>query len=185
MVFGHLGDRLADRWSEKGILVTGLVMCALGAAGLLATAALILPLNAVIVSLLTMVIGFAVTSAPATSLALANYPDNAGTASSLLALAWLAFGGLAAPLVGLGGAGTAVPLGLVTVASAALAATAYAVTIRRAATGTPQSLSCTPPRHAAVAARRPDIRHRSERRRTWRSRIAASSEVLAAWPSRA
>jgi DHA1 family bicyclomycin/chloramphenicol resistance-like MFS transporter len=133
MAFGYLGGRLAERWSERSTLVTGLVMCALGAAGLLATATLHLPLIAVILSLLTMVSGVAVTSAPATSLALANYPDIAGTASSLLGLTRFAFGGLAAPLVGLGGADNAVPLGLVTVVSAALAVTAYAATIRRAA----------------------------------------------------
>jgi MFS transporter, DHA1 family, multidrug resistance protein len=136
MVFGYLGGRLAERWSEKGTLVIGLIMCGLGAAGLLATAALHLPLIAVVLSLFTMVSGVAVTSPPATSLALAGYPDIAGTASSLLGLARFAFGGLAAPLVGLGGAGTAVPLGVVTVASAGLAGTAYAMTIRRTATST-------------------------------------------------
>ncbi len=71
-------------------------MCALGTGRLLTTAVLHLPLIAVIGSLLTMVSGVAVTSAPATSLALANYPDIAGTASSLLGLARFAFGGLAA-----------------------------------------------------------------------------------------
>ncbi|MEU2289148.1 hypothetical protein ABZ614_46005 [Streptomyces sp. NPDC013178] len=72
----------------------------------------------------------AATTPPSTSLALAHYPEIAGTASSLLGMARFAFGGLAAPLVGLGGAGTAVPLGLVTVASAALAAIVHALAIR-------------------------------------------------------
>lgn len=130
MVFGYLAGRLSERWSEKGTLVTGLVMCVLGAGGLLATAALHLSLLAVILSLLMMVSGVAVTSPPATSLALANYPDVAGTASSLLGLARFAFGGLAAPLVGLGGADNAVPLGLVTVVFAGFAVIAYAVTIK-------------------------------------------------------
>jgi DHA1 family bicyclomycin/chloramphenicol resistance-like MFS transporter len=129
MVFGYLGGRLAERWSEKGTLVTGLAMCTLGAGGLLTTAVLHLPLIAVVLSLLTMVNGVAVTTPPATSLALANYPDIAGTASSLLGLARFAFGGLAAPLVGLGGAGTAVPLGIVTVVSAALAVAACTLAI--------------------------------------------------------
>jgi DHA1 family bicyclomycin/chloramphenicol resistance-like MFS transporter len=129
MVFGYLGGRLAERWSEKGTLVTGLAMCTLGAGGLLTTAVLHLPLIAVVLSLLTMVSGVAVTTPPATSLALANYPDIAGTASSLLGLARFAFGGLAAPLVGLGGAGTAVPLGIVTVVSAALAVAACTLAI--------------------------------------------------------
>jgi DHA1 family bicyclomycin/chloramphenicol resistance-like MFS transporter len=137
VIFGYLGGRLAAGWTEQGTVAVGLAMCGLGAAGLLATATLRLPLLAVVLSLLTMVSGVAFTSAPTTSLALANYPDIAGTASSLLGLARYALGGLAAPLVGLGGAGTAVPLGLVTVIAAALAALAYTATIRRAATGTP------------------------------------------------
>ena len=127
VVFGYLGGRLAARWSERGTVAVGLATCGLGAAGLLVTATLRLPLLAVVASLLTMVSGVAVTSAPATSLALAGYPDIAGTASSLLGLARYAFGGLAAPLVGLGGAGTAIPLGLVAVVAAGLAAVAFGV----------------------------------------------------------
>jgi DHA1 family bicyclomycin/chloramphenicol resistance-like MFS transporter len=130
MVFGYLGGRLAEYRSERGTLATGLGMCTVGATGLLATAALHLPLAAVVVSLFTMVSGVAVTSAPATSLAMANYPDIAGTASSLLGVARFAFGGLAAPLVGLGGADNAIPLGLVTFVSAALAAAAYALAVK-------------------------------------------------------
>jgi DHA1 family bicyclomycin/chloramphenicol resistance-like MFS transporter len=130
MVFGYLGGRLAERWSERGALLSGLGMVVLGTGGLLATAVLHLPLIGVILSLLTMVSGVAATSAPSTSLALRHYPDIAGTASSLLGVARFAFGGLAAPLVGLGGAGTAVPLGLVTVVSAGLAVTAYVTAVR-------------------------------------------------------
>lgn len=130
VVFGYLGGRLAEHWSERKTLVMGLGMCTFGAGGLLATAVLHLPLIAVILSLLTMVSGVAVTTPPATSLALAGYPDIAGTASSLLGVARFAFGGLSAPLVGLGGADDAVPLGLVTIVSAGLAVTAYAITIK-------------------------------------------------------
>jgi len=124
------GRRAAERWPEQGTLVVGLGMCALGAGGLLATAALHLPLVAVVVSLSTMVGGVAVTTPPTTSLVLAGYPDVAGTASSFLGVARFAFGGLAAPLVGLGGS-TAVPLGLVAVGGAVLALAAYALTARR------------------------------------------------------
>jgi DHA1 family bicyclomycin/chloramphenicol resistance-like MFS transporter len=129
MVFGFVAGRASERWSEKGTLIVGLAMCALGAAGLLATAALHLPLVAVVLSLFTMVSGVAVTTPPTTSLALAGYPDVAGTASSFLGVARFAFGGLSAPLVGLGGT-SAVPLGLVAVGGAVLAAVAYALTIR-------------------------------------------------------
>ncbi len=131
MIFGFTGGRLSERWSEKGTLIVGLLMVTLGACGLLATATLRLPLIAVVLSLFTMVSGVAVTTPPTTSIALAGYPDIAGTASSFLGVARFAFGGLAAPLVGLGGS-SAVPLGLVTVGGAALAAVAYTATLRGA-----------------------------------------------------
>jgi DHA1 family bicyclomycin/chloramphenicol resistance-like MFS transporter len=122
MVFGFIAGRLAERWSERGTLTVGLIMAASGALGLLATALLHLPLAAIVLSLFTMVSGVAVTSPPATSFALTDYPDIAGTASSLLGLARFAFGGIAAPLVGLGGANDAVPFGIVATVSAAAAA---------------------------------------------------------------
>lgn len=122
--FGFLAARTSARWSVRGTLATGLVMVVAGASGVLVTAVVNLPLAAIVVSLLTMVSGVAVTTPPATSLALENHPDVAGSASSLLGLARFAFGGLAAPLVGLAGAGSAVPLGIVVLTAALLSLTA-------------------------------------------------------------
>jgi DHA1 family bicyclomycin/chloramphenicol resistance-like MFS transporter len=130
MLFGFAGGRLCERWSEEGTLVVGLVMCLTGAGGLLATAVFGLPVIAVILSLFTMVGGVAAITPPTTSLAMANYPDIAGTASSLLGLARFGIGGLAAPLVGLGGSHDALPLGLVTVTATLLAGFVYVATIR-------------------------------------------------------
>lgn len=129
MVFGYLAGRAAERWSERGTLIAGLAMCSAGALGLLATGLYGLPLVVVILSLLVMVSGVAVTAPPTTSLALADYPELAGTASSVLGLTRFAFGGIAAPLVGLGGAHTVLPLGIVTVASVILAVMAHIVLI--------------------------------------------------------
>ena len=131
VIFGFIAGRLAEHWSERGTLALGLAMALTGALGLLATALLNLPLTAIILSLLTMVSGVAVTSPPATSLALKDYPDIAGTASSLLGLARFAFGGLAAPLVGIGGANDPVPFGIVAAASAAAAALCLGLVGRR------------------------------------------------------
>jgi DHA1 family bicyclomycin/chloramphenicol resistance-like MFS transporter len=137
MVFGFVAGRTSERWSERGTLVVGTAMVVAGAGGLLVTAARDLPLAGVIVSLLTMVSGVAVTTPPATSLALVGYPDLAGTASSFLGVARFAFGGLAAPLVGLG-AGL-MPLALVTVTAAVLGAAAYGLTARRVPRTTPRA----------------------------------------------
>jgi len=129
MLFGFLAGRWSERRSERGTLAVGIAMCVAGAGGLLASAAWHLPVAAVILSLLTLVSGVAVTTPPATSLALTGYPEIAGTASSFLGLARFAFGGLAAPLVGLG-TGVA-PLAVVTLIAAGLGAAAYGLTGRR------------------------------------------------------
>jgi DHA1 family bicyclomycin/chloramphenicol resistance-like MFS transporter len=131
VIFGFIAGRLAEHGSERGTLAAGLAMTLAGALGLLATALLHLPLIAIILSLFTMVSGVAVTCPPATSLALKGYPDIAGTASSLLGLARFAFGGLAAPLVGIGGASDPVPFGIVAAAAAAAAALCLGLLRRR------------------------------------------------------
>jgi DHA1 family bicyclomycin/chloramphenicol resistance-like MFS transporter len=127
MVFGFIAGRSSERWSPHGVLATGLAMVLTGAAGVLVTGAAQLPLPAIVISLFIMVSGVAVTTPPATSLALENHPDVAGSASSLLGLARFGFGAVAAPLVGVAGAGTAVPLGGVALAAAACAVGGYAL----------------------------------------------------------
>ncbi|MEZ5087888.1 MAG: multidrug effflux MFS transporter [Tessaracoccus sp.] len=131
MVFGYLAGVGAEKWSERGTLVIGQIMCAAGGLGLLATGLWDLSLSVVIVSLFILASGVAVTSPPTTSLALANYPKLAGTASSVLGCARFGFGGIAAPLVGLGGAYTVLPLGIVTVASSILAVIAQVILVGR------------------------------------------------------
>lgn len=131
MVCGYLAGRASERWSVAGTLVAGLVMCAAGTLGLLAAGLLISPLPVVLVSLWVMVSGVAVVTPPATTLALADYPQIAGTASSLLGVARFAVGGISAPLVGIAGAATMLPLGVVTTVSVALAVAAFAVSLTR------------------------------------------------------
>jgi DHA1 family bicyclomycin/chloramphenicol resistance-like MFS transporter len=133
MVFGWLAGRLAERWSLRGTLVAGVVVAGLGAGGLLASGLAAMPLWVVIVSLFALAVGVAITSPPATTLALADHPRMAGTASSLLGMVRFGFGGIAAPLVGVAGATSILPLGVVTVTAVALAAIAYVVLTRRSA----------------------------------------------------
>ena len=151
MVFGWLAARAAERWSLHGTLVVGLVMCALGALGLLAGGLAALPVAVVVVSLLMLVSGVAVTTPPTTTIALAGYPQIAGTASSLLGMARFAFGGAAAPLVGIAGAGTMLPLGIVAVAAIALAAASVALLAPRRDTTEGHSIAPDPDPAAADA----------------------------------
>ena len=97
MLFGFLAGRLAERWSEHGMLIVGLLMCLTGAGGLVLGALARLPLLAVCGSLFLMVSGVAATTPSTTSLAMAEYPQLAGTAASLLGVARFAFGAVDCP----------------------------------------------------------------------------------------
>lgn len=131
MVFGYLAGRAAERWSIPGTLAVGMAVAGLGAAGLLVSGLATMPLWVVIVSLFALASGVAVSSTPATTLALAEYPRIAGTASSLLGMVRFGFGGVAAPLVGVAGATSILPLGVVTVSAVVLAAAAYLFLVHR------------------------------------------------------
>ncbi|MGC5168802.1 multidrug effflux MFS transporter [Luteimicrobium sp. DT211] len=122
MACGYVAGRTAERRSVGGTLAVGVAVAGAGALGLLLAGLVAVPLWVVVGSLLALASGVAITSPPATTLALVEYPHLAGTASSLLGAVRFGFGGVAAPLVGLAGATSVLPLGLVTVVSVALAA---------------------------------------------------------------
>jgi MFS transporter, DHA1 family, multidrug resistance protein len=126
MMSGFLAGRAAERWSVPGTLAIGIGVTGAGALGLLITGLTDAPLPVVIVSLLALASGVAISSPPATTLALADWPQMAGTASSLLGMVRFGFGGISAPLVGVAGAATVLPLGTVTTVCVILAAAAYA-----------------------------------------------------------
>lgn len=121
MVFGYLAGRAAERWSIAGTLGVGVGVAGAGAAGLLLAGVSTMPLWLVIVALFLLASGVAISSPPATTLALADYPQMAGTASSLLGTVRFGFGAVAAPLVGIAGATSILPLGAVTVSAVVLA----------------------------------------------------------------
>ena len=131
MTFGYLAGRAAERWSIAGTLAVGILVAGLGALGLLASGLTVMPLWVVIVSLFLLAGGVAISSPPATTLALVEYPQIAGTASSLLGMVRFGFGGVTAPLVGVAGALSILPLGVVTTVAVLLAGAAYLVLARR------------------------------------------------------
>lgn len=122
MVFGHLAGRSAERGRVRSTLAVGIAIAGLGAAGLLAAGLTAMPLWVVLAALFALAAGVSVSSPPATTLALVDYPQIAGTASSLLGMIRFGFGGIAAPLVGVAGALSILPLGVVTITATVLAA---------------------------------------------------------------
>jgi len=151
MVFGYLAGRAAERWSVRGTLSAGIAIAGLGALGLLAAGIAPMPLWVVLASLFALASGVATASPPATTLALVEYPRIAGTASSLLGMVRFGFGGVAAPLVGIAGAASILPLGLVTVTASVLAAVSFAVLARPRRGGAPAAGSDGPPATTATA----------------------------------
>lgn len=147
MIFGYLAGRTAERWSIPGTLAAGVVVTALGAVGLLVAGLTPMPLWVVIISLFALSSGVAITAPPATTLALADYPQMAGTASSLLGMVRFGFGGIAAPFVGIAGALSILPLGITTVVTVLLAAAACLLLVRKRATpaGASRSRSASNP----------------------------------------
>jgi DHA1 family bicyclomycin/chloramphenicol resistance-like MFS transporter len=124
------GARLALVWPLTRVLALGLAINLTGATALLITVISGLPLAALIGSLVVMVCAVGVIFPTANALAMADYPDLAGTASSLQGLSQFVFGAIAAPLVGIAGEHTAVPLGIVTT-SVSLCAMASFVSLVR------------------------------------------------------
>lgn len=122
MAFGHLAGRSAERGRVRSTLAVGIAIAGLGAAGLLAAGLTAMPLWVVLAALFALAAGVSVSSPPATTLALVDYPQIAGTASSLLGMIRFGFGGIAAPLVGVAGALSILPLGVVTITATVLAA---------------------------------------------------------------
>jgi MFS transporter, DHA1 family, multidrug resistance protein len=110
----QVGARLALVWSLPRVLGLGLAINLIGATALLATVISGLPLAVLIGSLVVMVCAVGLIFPTANALAMADYPDLAGTASSLQGLSQFVFGAVAAPLVGIAGDQTALPLGIVT-----------------------------------------------------------------------
>jgi MFS transporter, DHA1 family, multidrug resistance protein len=84
-----------------------------------------LPMGVLIGTLVVMVCAVGLIFPTANALAMADYPDLAGTASSLQGLSQFVFGAVAAPLVGIAGEHTALPLGIVCTAVSACASASF------------------------------------------------------------
>ena len=124
------GARIALVWPLPRVLGLGLAVNLFGATALLVTVISGLPLAVLIGALVVMVCAVGLIFPTANALAMADYPDLAGTASSLQGLSQFVFGAVAAPLVGIAGDQTALPLGIVTTLVSAFAMTSFVGLVR-------------------------------------------------------
>ncbi|MHA7966880.1 multidrug effflux MFS transporter [Paenibacillus sp. CAU 1782] len=123
----QVAGRLAGRIEARRMLGFGLVMAVAGALLLLVSAWLKLGLVFVIPAFFLVVSSIGVISTTTTSLSLQDQGKSAGSASALLGMLSFIFGGVAAPLVGLGGETTAMPLAIVILVMVALAVVSFVV----------------------------------------------------------
>jgi DHA1 family bicyclomycin/chloramphenicol resistance-like MFS transporter len=113
VVAGQVSGRLVGRVAPRRLLATGLILQATGGVALLGTVTGGVGLVGVLPSLFLVVASVGLVMPNATALALAGHPRTAGSASALLGVLQYAIGAAAAPLVGIGGTRTAMPMALV------------------------------------------------------------------------
>ncbi|KLU59668.1 bicyclomycin resistance protein [Peptococcaceae bacterium CEB3] len=110
---GQITGKLADRVRLRTLFLAGLSLAAMGGVALLVVILLKAGLFAILPPLFLVVSCVGVVGTAGSSLAMENYGRAAGSASAILGLLSFIFGAIVAPLVGLGGDNTAVPMGIV------------------------------------------------------------------------
>ncbi|HJP75609.1 MAG TPA: Bcr/CflA family multidrug efflux MFS transporter [Pseudonocardiaceae bacterium] len=113
VLVGQINGRLVRRISSRRLLVAGLCVSATGGLLLLLGVLFGAGLPVVLPALFLVVSSIGLVAPNSLTMALARYGDRAGTASSLVGVLQYIFGGLMAPVVGLGGVHTALPMALV------------------------------------------------------------------------
>ncbi|WP_433409670.1 multidrug effflux MFS transporter [Saccharomonospora azurea] len=131
VLVGQINGRLVSRFAPRTLLRTGLAMATVGGLGVVAAAATDASLPLLLVPLFVTISSVGMVGPNATTLALTDHPDSAGSASALLGLVQFLVGGGTSPIVGLLG-GSALAMAAV-MATATAAALVVSVSLTRAA----------------------------------------------------
>ncbi|CAN5708918.1 multidrug effflux MFS transporter [soil metagenome] len=125
IVSSQINARLVGRRPLRQMLGAALTVFALCGLLLLAFILMGFGLIGILIPLYAMMWTMGFIFPNAIALALTNYPHAAGAASAFLGLSQFATGAIAAPLVGVAGEGTAVPMGIIIAVSACGALAAF------------------------------------------------------------
>ncbi|PZM62397.1 multidrug effflux MFS transporter [Paenibacillus dendritiformis] len=131
IVAAQITGRLAARYGEMRLFIAGLFLSCGGSLALLGAILLHGPLWSVLLPLFVSVSSTGVVNTAGFSLAMQNQGKTAGSASAMLGLLPFIAGSAAAPLVGIAGSDTAVPMGVVIACCGLGAAGCYRLLIRR------------------------------------------------------
>ena len=132
IIGSQLVGRLADIISERTFLKIGLAISNIAGIWLLIALLLKAPLFAVAVPIFFFVGSISIIGTTSFALAIETQGHIAGSASALLGLLPFVLGSLTAPLVGIAGAYTGVPMGVIIFCSSFLAFLSYFVLVRKA-----------------------------------------------------
>jgi len=125
IIAAQITGRLVGRFSESKLLVFGLVLSLLASIVLLMMIFVKAGLIFILVPLFVVVSCIGIIMTTSFALAIQNQGKVAGSASALLGFIAFVFGAIAAPIVGIGGSHTAVPMGVVILVSAIIALICY------------------------------------------------------------
>lgn len=141
----QVAGRLAGsgRVRPERLMVVGLGVALVGTGGLLAASLLDAGLAGLLAGLVLTVVGVGFVLPCATTLALADHPEHAGSASALLGTAQFLVGAGTAPLVGLAGSRSAVPMAATMAGAVLLGAVAFGILWRGGRGETERSGSST------------------------------------------
>lgn len=131
IIGSQLVGRLADRISERTFLKIGLGISMAAGAILLIALFLKAPLIAVAIPIFFFVSSISIIGTTSFALAIESQGHIAGSASALLGLLPFVLGSLSAPLVGIAGSYTGVPMGITIFGASLLAFLSYFILVRK------------------------------------------------------
>lgn len=131
-IFTQVTGRLAGKIAEMKLLFAGLAISFAGSSLLLLMILIKAPLLFIVIPLFFAISSLGMTNTASFSLAMQKQGHRAGSASALLGLLPFLLGAISAPLVGIAGKDTAVPLGIILVCTSLGALCSYFFLIKKA-----------------------------------------------------
>lgn len=132
IIGSQTAGRLAGRVNETKLLIYGLAQASIGGIALFLSVLLDLELYGILIPLFFVVSSVGIVSTSSFTLAMANQGRAAGSASALIGLMSTIMGGIMAPIVGIAGSQTAVPMSIIILVLTLLAMLCYMVMVRGA-----------------------------------------------------
>lgn len=135
IVATQVTGKLADKVGERRLLLTGVSFAAAGGLVLLGMILAGAGLIAVLIPLFFVVASVGMVNTTSFSLAMQNQAKSAGSASALLGIMPFVMGAIVAPLVGIAGSHTAVPMGVIIAIADVGAIVSYLLLTRKKSPG--------------------------------------------------